>query len=65
MRPPLETVIELVRAAGLDLEVGIVADDDHDRAIIRRCLAQPPESRLAEMVEAVRKLEGMTRAARG
>jgi transcriptional regulator with XRE-family HTH domain len=65
VRPPLETVIELIRAAGLGLEVAIVRADDHDRALIRRNLGRPPARRLAEMVQAVRKVRAMVTAAGG
>lgn len=63
VRPPLETVLALVRAAGLDLEMAIVSADDHDRILIRRCLEQPPADRLRDMVAAVSKLDAMTTAA--
>ncbi|MGH9379700.1 MAG: helix-turn-helix domain-containing protein [Thermoanaerobaculia bacterium] len=65
VRPALETVIELIRAAGLDLEMAIVRADDHDRALIRRSLSRPPARRLIEMVEAVRKVHAMVAAAGG
>ena len=64
VRPPLETVLELVRAAGFDVDFSIVAADDHDRALIRRSLAQSPAERLADMVQAVRSFDAMI-AARG
>jgi hypothetical protein len=56
--------VDLVRAAGLDLDVAIVELDDHDRALIRRCLTQVPAVRLAEMVKAVRSLDDMSALAR-
>lgn len=65
VRPPLETVIELVRAAGFDLDLAVVPADDHDRALVRRCLDQPPSVRLAELVGAVRKIDAMVAVARG
>jgi transcriptional regulator with XRE-family HTH domain len=64
VRPPLETVVELVRAAGFDIDFSIVSADDHDRALIRRSLAQPPAERLSDLVQAIRKLDAMI-AARG
>jgi transcriptional regulator with XRE-family HTH domain len=64
VRPPLETVVALVRAAGFDLDVGIVAADEHDRVLIRRCLDRSPADRLAEMVAAATRVAAMT-AARG
>lgn len=63
VRPPLETVVELVRAAGFDLEIAIVHPDDHDRVLVRRCLARQPERRLADMVATVRKVKAMAVAA--
>lgn len=65
VRPSLETVIALVRAAGFDLDFAMVPADDHDRILIRRCLAGSPEARLAEMVHAVGKVGAMASAARG
>lgn len=65
VRPPLETVIALVRASGFDLDLAIVPADEHDRILIRRCLGQPPAVRLAEMVGAVSRLGSMVSAARG
>lgn len=64
-RPALETVVELVRAAGLDLEMAIVHADDHDRALIQRSLHRPPAQRLADMVDAVRKVRAMVAVAGG
>ena len=64
VRPSLETVLELVRAAGFDVDFSIVAADDHDRALIRRCLGERPAERLSDMVEAIRKFDSML-AARG
>ena len=61
----METVAELVRAAGFDLDLAIVPGDDHDLTLIRRSLARTPADRLAELVAAVRALDRMAAAARG
>ncbi|MEX2624671.1 MAG: helix-turn-helix transcriptional regulator [Acidimicrobiia bacterium] len=61
-KPSFETLRQLIRAAGFDLVVGLVAADDHDLALIRRSLTRSPEERLAEMVSAVRALESMAKA---
>ncbi|HUG75792.1 MAG TPA: helix-turn-helix transcriptional regulator [Acidimicrobiia bacterium] len=55
----LETLIELVRAAGFDLTVGVTVADDHDLALIRRCLARTPAQRLADLTTAVRAFDRM------
>lgn len=60
--PSLTTLRDLVRGAGFDLAVGLVALDDHDLALVRRTLLQTPEERLNEMVQAVRAIETMVGA---
>jgi transcriptional regulator with XRE-family HTH domain len=57
--PSLETVRQLVRAAGFELTVALAPSDEHDLALIRRALRQTPQARLAEMVQAVRALDSM------
>ena len=59
VRPPLETVVELVRAAGFDLDLAIVPTDDHDLTLIHRSLDRTPAARLAELGQAVRALDRM------
>ena len=63
VRPSFETLRSLIRATGLELTVALTPADDHDLALIRRCLAQTPSERLAEMVDAVRAVDAMARAA--
>jgi len=66
VRPSLETLRALVRAADLELTFSLTPADPHDLALIRRCLALDPPERLARMVEAVRALDAMAAsAARG
>lgn len=60
VKPSLETLLELIRAAGFELGVGLTPLDEHDLALIRRCLAKPASVRLQEMVKAVRALRDMT-----
>ncbi len=64
VRPALETVVELVRAAGFELTFSLTPADPHDRVLVRRSLAQTPPERMAELVSAVRTLGDMTAAAR-
>jgi hypothetical protein len=59
----LETVVEVVRACGLELEFGLSPADDHDAALIRRELKVLPHERLERMLDAVNTLEKMTAAA--
>ena len=61
-QPSLETLRELVRAAGFELTAALAPSDEHDLTLIRRSLRQTPQARLAEMVQAVRALESMTSA---
>lgn len=60
--PSLETVRALVRATGNELSLGIAPADDHDLALIRRCLSREPAARLAGLVEVVRTLRSMADA---
>lgn len=63
--PSLETLLKLVRATGLELTIGIAAGDDHDLALIRRCLSRTPAERMHNLVVAVRAISSMTNAAHG
>jgi len=65
VEPSLERLIALIRATGYDLTVGLAVADDHDVALIRRCLARAPHRRLDDMVKAVRALSSMVMASRG
>lgn len=65
VEPSLETLASLVRAAELELTLGLAAADEHDLALIRRCLAQTPAQRLDDLVQAVRSFKAMTAAAAG
>lgn len=65
VEPSLERLRTLIRATGYDLAIGLVAGDDHDVALIRRCLAQAPHERLHDMVTAVHALSSMVTASRG
>ena len=58
--PSLETVVELVQAAGMRLQIGVVDELDHDRGLIVESLALTPEERLAR----VAKLANMVLAGR-
>lgn len=64
-RPDFDTVVRAVRAAGFDLDVSLVAADDHDLSLIRRELTLLPHQRLSAMVAAVRALDAMAAAAHG
>jgi len=65
VKPSLETLRHSIRAAGFELTLGLAVADDHDAALIRRCLSQPPAERLANLVSAVRAISAMAVAARG
>ncbi|HEX2370309.1 MAG TPA: helix-turn-helix transcriptional regulator [Acidimicrobiia bacterium] len=55
VKPPLETVVELIRACGLDLGFGIYeSDDGHDLALIQRQLRRTPAERVETMLNFVR-----------
>ena len=65
VKPSLETLHKAIRAAGFELTLSIAVADDHDVALIRRCLSRPPAERLANLVSAVRAVSSMAAAARG
>jgi transcriptional regulator with XRE-family HTH domain len=61
VRPSLETLREVIRAAGLELgfRLSNADEDDHDLALIRRSLARTPAERFAHgqaAAHAVREL---------
>src|SRR4051795_11309662 len=60
VKPPLETLRELIRACGLDLTLGLAAHDDSYLPHINRQLALAP----AERVERLRKVATTQRAIR-
>ena len=63
--PDFATVQRVVRAAGFELGISIQQVDDHDLALIRRELNLLPHERLSGMVEAVNRIDLMSRTARG
>ena len=64
-RPDFATVQRVVRAAGFELGISIHPVDDHDLTLIRRELNLLPHQRLSGMVEAVNRIDMMSRMARG
>ncbi|HEY6628178.1 MAG TPA: helix-turn-helix transcriptional regulator [Acidimicrobiia bacterium] len=64
-QPDFDTVRKAVRAAGFDLGTTLSPTDDHDLGLIRRELKLLPHERLSRMVDAVRKFDAMSSAARG
>lgn len=64
-KPSLETVVEVIRAAGLEPTIWLSGADDHDRTLIRQCLAMSPVERLEDMVRAVRAFDEMAALAAG
>ena len=63
--PDFVTVLRAIRAAGFELGISLHPVDEHDLALIRRELALSSHRRLSSMVEAVNKIETMSRVARG
>ena len=63
--PDFATVQRVVRAAGFELGISINPVDDHDLTLIRRELNLLPHQRLSGMVEAVNRIDMMSRMARG
>lgn len=59
VEPSLETLRRLIRSAGFEVSVALVPADDHDLALIRRCLAKTPAQRLDELALAVNRLAVM------
>jgi transcriptional regulator with XRE-family HTH domain len=66
VRPSLETLSEVIRAAGLELGVTLSnADTDgHDVALIRQALGRTPAERFAHGQQAARKLREVWGAAK-
>ncbi|MEE8376610.1 MAG: helix-turn-helix transcriptional regulator [Acidimicrobiia bacterium] len=60
--PDFRSVVRVVRACGLDLNVSLSVWDDHDLTLIRRELNVLPHERLSRMVEAVNVLSAMEAA---
>jgi transcriptional regulator with XRE-family HTH domain len=66
VKPPLETVVELIRACGLDLGFGIYeSDDGHDLALIQRELRRTPAERSRHLATAVRRVRSLVSSFRG
>ena len=66
VKPSLETLRELIRAAGLELGFTLSNADseDHDLALIRRALARTPAERLAHGQTAAREMAELWHGAR-
>ena len=60
VKPPLETLREMIRACGLDLTLGLASHDDSYLAHINRQLGVSP----AQRVEHMRKVAATQRAMR-
>jgi transcriptional regulator with XRE-family HTH domain len=60
--PDFRSVVRVVRACGLDLNVSLSVWDDHDLTLIRRELNVLPHERLSRMVEVVNVLSAMEAA---
>ena len=63
--PDFSTVQRVLRAAGFELGVSIHPVDDHDLTLIRRELNLLPHQRLSGMVDAVNRIDMMSRMAGG
>ena len=63
--PDFSTVQRVLRAAGFELGISIHPVDDHDLTLIRRELNLLPHQRLSGMVEAVNRIDTMSRLASG
>jgi transcriptional regulator with XRE-family HTH domain len=61
--PSWDAVVAAVRAAGLDLRIGLVEADDHDLALIRGRLLRSPKERLADLAAMAGFIERGRRAA--
>jgi transcriptional regulator with XRE-family HTH domain len=66
VKPSLETLREVIRAAGLELGFTLsnADEDDHDLALIRRSLARTPAERFAHGQRAARQIAQTWRGAR-
>lgn len=60
--PDFRTVVRVIRACGLDLNVSLSVSDDHDLTLIRRELKVLPHERLSRMVVVVNALSAMEMA---
>ena len=58
VRPSLETLRDVIRAAGLELgfQLSSADEDDHDLALIRRSLSRTPAERFAHGQRAARQI---------
>ncbi|HEU4356203.1 MAG TPA: helix-turn-helix domain-containing protein [Actinomycetota bacterium] len=64
-RPPFERILEVVRAAGFDLDVHVVPLDEDALAMAERNLRRTPEERLDALVAAVELHEAGRDARKG
>jgi transcriptional regulator with XRE-family HTH domain len=60
VEPAFRTVADLLGTLGYELVLEHHDDAGHDLTLIRRSLARSPAARLADLVEAVRALDGMS-----
>ena len=65
VRPSFERILDLVRAAGFDLDVHVVPLDEDGLAMAERNLLRTPEERLDALVAAVELIEEGRRAREG
>lgn len=63
-RPDLDTVVRVVRACGLDVEVAVVPPDDSDMAQAERLLGVSAAQRLEWGVATARTMRALQKAAR-
>jgi transcriptional regulator with XRE-family HTH domain len=63
--PSFATLQQVLSAAGFTINTELTQVDDHDLALIRRCLSRTPSERLDDLVRAVRALSSMAESARG
>ena len=66
VKPSIETLRELIRAAGLELgfQLSKADEDDHDLALIRRSLSRTPAERFAHGQAAAREVARLWRGAK-
>jgi transcriptional regulator with XRE-family HTH domain len=65
VEPGFHRVIELVRAAGLDLRIGIVVDDEHDWSIAAQNLQVSPARRVRNLKSFLESVERARSAMEG
>ena len=62
--PTVDTLEPLIRACGMELQIGERVSDGVDRSLIREALRRSPAERARYSVAAARALESMRRRAR-